>query len=146
MSKKLAEELATKVVGGVIKSGVRQDMLDGLLRSVEVNVREEAVQAILIAYGQATMERDKAWVTQLHGEWSPKSGLKTATNPAEVEQEIRAWMAARIQEARHGAYQTGYEDAFPVALEQGIRLGWATHEAGKGLEEALKAGTKVNPK
>lgn len=145
MSKQLAEELATKVVSGVVKAGVREDILAVLLKAVETNVLEEATQAILIAIGQATMERDRLWVQQLQGEWSPKSGLKTATNPAEVEQDIRRWHAARISEVRIGAFKQGFEDAFPVAIQQGIRLGWAAHEAGKDLEAALKAGEKIKP-
>jgi hypothetical protein len=145
-SKDLAIQLADKVVGNVRKAGVREDILETLLQAVENNVREATTEALLVIYGAATVERDKSWVQQLQGEWSPKSGLRTATTPAEVEQEIRNWMAVRIQETRAGAFQAGYEAAFPDAIVQGIKLGWATHEAGKGLEEALKAGKKLKAK
>jgi hypothetical protein len=145
MADKLTEQLAAKVVASVIKSGVREDLLDALLKTVEGNVRDAATEALLVCAGHTNMQRDREWVSQLQGEWAPKSGLRTATTPAEVEAEIRAWAAARIQETRQAAFQAGYESAFPAALEQGVKLGWASHEAGKGLEEALKAAAKIKP-
>jgi len=145
MGNKLAEQLADKVVGAVTKSGVREDILESLLDAVRNNVREAVVEAILVAVGHATVERDKAWVRELAGEWAPKSGLRTATTPAEVEREIRNWVAGRVAETRQTAFRAGYDEAFPAALEQGARLGWAAHEAGKTLEDVLKKLKSVRP-
>lgn len=142
---KLSEQLADKVANTVIKSGVREDILQALLKAVENNVREAAAEALLVAIGHATMERDKAWVQQLRGEWSPKSGLKPATTPAEVEQEIRAWHAARVSEVRNTSYKAGYDDAFPTAIRTGAKFGWAAHESGSNLEATLAAAEKVKP-
>lgn len=147
MSKKLAEELAAKVVSSVTRGGVREDILAALLGAVENNVREAVTEAILIAHGNAIVQRDKEWVRELSGEWAPKAGLRTASSPAEVEAEIRAWVAARIQETRQGAYQAGYGDGFGVAVEQGARFGFGAREAGyNGLEEVLKKAKDIKPK
>lgn len=147
MSKKLAEELAAKVVSSVTRAGVREDILAALLGAVENNVREAVVEAILVAHGNAIVQRDKEWVRQLSGEWAPKAGLRTATSPAEVEQEIRAWVAARIQETRQGAYEAGYGDGFGVAVEKGARFAWGAREAGyNGLEEVLKKAKDIKPR
>jgi len=145
LSNELAKQLAEKVVGSVKRAGVREDFLELLLKAVDSNVKEAATEALLICWGHAITSRDKEWVKQLQGEWSPKSGLRSATNPAEVEQEIRNWMAVRIQEARVTSFQAGYESAFPDAIKQGVKLGWASHEAGKDLESALKASEKIKP-
>jgi len=137
---KLTDQLTDKVVSSVVKSGVRDEILNALLKSVEGNVRDAVTEVLLVVQGHATMERDKEWVKQLAGEWSPKSGLRTATTPAEVEAEIRAWMAARLAETRAAAYEVGFKEAFPIGVERGTRFGFGAREAGyTGLEEVLKA-------
>jgi len=145
MSDKYVEQLADKVVSAVKKAGIREDIIDVLQQALENQVRDAATQQLLVCVGLAINERDREWVRQLAGEWAPRSGLRTATNPAEVEAEIKAWHAARVSEVRVGAYEAGYSDSFPVALQQGIKLGWGACEAGKSLEEALAAAGKIKP-
>jgi hypothetical protein len=146
VSDKMAEQLAEKIVGAVKKAGIREDILEVLTSAIENNVREASVQQLLVCTGLALAERDRVWVQHLSQEWAPKSGLRTATTPADVEREIRNWHAARISETRIAAYTEGYDACFPLAVTQGIKLGWGACEAGKNLEETLKAGEKLKPR
>jgi hypothetical protein len=146
MSDKMAEQLAEKIVSAVKKAGIREDILEILTAAIENNVREAATQQLLVCTGLALAQRDREWVQHLAGEWAPKSGLRTATTPADVEREIRNWHAARISETRTLAYTDGYDACFPLAILQGIKLGWGACEAGKNLEEAIKAGEKLKPR
>lgn len=134
MSQKQAEQLAAEVAAKVIQSGVDREILDALLLAVKNNVQEGCTQAILTYAGRVINEQNLMWARELSATFIPKTGHLPA-NPAEMEAEILRTRAAEIKDAEARAFKEGYEAAFPVALLKGAKLGWASREAGKSLEE-----------
>lgn len=133
-NQKQAEELAAAVALKVVNAGVRKEILDALLKGVELNLMEACTEAILTYAGKVINEQNQMWARELSAAFIPKSG-RVPANPGELEEEIMRWHGASIKDAEAGAYKAGYEAAFAIALLKGAKLGWATREAGGRLEE-----------